>query len=236
MNGGEIPASSDPLYQDRPENIAALKTHIAYVGVSQEARMDGVIGYISNISGSAGIGKLQQIRDDYLSAAATIPLLNSSDDINSLRNDMCAQTRLFAEETQIQLVVFNGTPEAMRSTAAASVNAFELSFTSMTNPLWLSRDSARIVVFNRESEERNFTLNSLSQKGIDITRAREISEQIDAKRSEVEAALRDNHHGAILNVNTGIKSLNQQFRNTVGDYRASLDVQMKTAAILSMNG
>ncbi|MFA4860351.1 hypothetical protein [Methanoregula sp.] len=235
VNGGEIPSSSDPLYRDRPENIAALKTHIAYVGESQEARMDGVIEYVSNISGSAGIGRLQQIRNDYLAAAATIPVMQTSDQINALRDDMCAQTKLFAGETMAQLVLFNGTPEGMRVTTGASMNAFEISFNSMTDPLWLSRDSARIVVFNRESEERNFTLRSLSEKGIDITQAQQISDQIDAKRSEVEAALRNNQDGAILKVNTGIKSLNQQFRNTVSDYRTSLEIQMKGAAILAMN-
>ena len=235
VNGGEIPSSSDPLYRDRPENIAALKTHIAYVGESQEARMDGVIAYVSNISGSAGIGRLQQIRDDYLAAAATIPVMQTSDQINALRDDMCSQTKLFAEETMTQIVLFNGTSEGMRETTGASMNAFEISFNSMTNPLWLSRDSARIVAFNRESEERNFTLRSLSEKGIDITLARQISDQIDAKRSDVEAALRNNQDGAILKVNTGIKSLNQQFRNTVSDYRTNLEIQMKGAAILAMN-
>lgn len=231
----EIPASKDPLDRDRPENIAALKSHIAYVGESQEARMNGVISYIDTISGSAGIGKLRQIQDDYLAAAATIPVMQTADQINSLRDDMCVQTRLFAEETNAQMVMFNGNPDGMRKTADASMNAFDVSFDRMTDPLWLSRESARVVVFNRESQERNFTLRSLNDKGVDITQARQISDQIDAKRSELEAALRNNNDGAITKVNTGIKSLNQQFRNTISNYRTNLEIQMKSAAIMAMS-
>jgi hypothetical protein len=232
----EIPASKDPLARDSPENIAALKTHIAYVGTSQEARMDGVIDYISNISGTAGVEKLQNIRDDYLVAAASIPVMQTADQINSLRDDMCAQTRLFAEEAKVQMVIFNGSPEGMRETADASIMAFDISLTSMTDPLWLSRDSARVKVFNRESQERNATIKSLSEKGIDITQARQISDQIDAKRSELESALRNKQGEAMTKFNTGIKTLNQQFRNTVGTYQTNLEIQMKSAAIQAMAG
>ncbi|WP_321505263.1 hypothetical protein [uncultured Methanoregula sp.] len=231
----EIPKSIDPLDRDRPENIAALKTHIAYVGESQEARMNGVIAYINNISGSEGIDKLQQIRDDYLSAAASIPLMQTSDNINALRDDMCVQTKLFAEETKVQILFFNGTPEGMRETADASMNVFDISFNSVTDPLWLSRENARVKVFARESEERNFTLRSLSEKGIDITRARQISDQIDTKRSDLEAALRNKQDEAMFQANTGIKNLKQQFRNTIGDYRANLEIQMSSAAIMARN-
>nr|WP_319376898.1 hypothetical protein [uncultured Methanoregula sp.] len=232
----EIPASKDPLARDSPENIAALKTHIAYVGTSQEARMDGVIAYINNISGSSGAEKLQQIRDDYLEAAASIPVMQTADQINALRDDMCTQTRLFADEARVQVVIFNGTPEDMRKTADASINAFDLSFNGMTDPLWLSRESARVTIFNRESEERNFTIRSLNDKGIDITQARQIADQIDAKRSDLEAALRTRQGEAMTKANTGIKTLNQEFRNTVGTYRANLEIQMKSAAIQAMAG
>lgn len=233
----EIPTSKDPLARDSPENIAALKTHIAYVGTSQEARMDGVIAYINNISGSSGgVEKLQQIRDDYLEAAASIPVMQTADQINALRDDMCTQTRLFADEARVQVVIFNGTPEGMKQTADASIRAFDLSFNGMTDPLWLSRESARVTIFNRESEERNFTIRSLSDKGIDVTQARQIADQIDAKRSDLEAALRTRQGEAMTKANTGIKTLNQEFRNTVGTYRANLEIQMKSAAIQAMVG
>jgi hypothetical protein len=230
----DIPASKDPLDRDRPENIAALKTHIAYVGSSQEARMDGVIAYINNISGNAGIENLQQIRDDYLSAAASIPVMQTADQINGLRDDMCTRTRQFSDETKAQMILFNGTPEGIKQAADASVNAFDLSLNGMTNPLWLSRESARVTIFGRESQERNFTLRSLSDKGMDISQAQEISDQIDAKRSDIEAALRNQQGEAMTQANTAIKGLNQQYRNTISGYRTTLAIQMNSAAIMAM--
>ena len=40
--------------QDKAEIISPLKMHIAYIGKTQQARMDGVITYIDSISGGTG--------------------------------------------------------------------------------------------------------------------------------------------------------------------------------------
>ncbi|WP_321506411.1 hypothetical protein [uncultured Methanoregula sp.] len=227
----EIPASKDPLDRDRPENIAALKNHIAYVGESQEARMDGVISYISNISRNEGVEKLQQIRNDYLAAASTIPVMQTADEINAARDDMCVQSQLFAEETRNQIVMFKGTPEGMQESVTISLNTFEASLNGMTDSLWLSRQSARIIIFNRESQERTSLLRSLTENGTDTTQAQRLSDQIDSKRPELETALRNNKGMAVRNVNTAVKSLNQQFRNTIADYRTNLKIKASIALI-----
>ena len=216
----EVPASSDPIARDSPENIAALKNHIAYIGGSQEARMDGVIAYIETISGSAGIGNLRQIESDYMAAASTIPAMKTADQINSLRDEMCVQSGHFAEESKARLLLFNGSSDEMQKHIAISINAFDLSLAGMTDPLWLSETTARVTVFGRESSERNFTLRHFQENGIDISEARLISERIDAIRPALERALQDNKPESVLEINTKIKSLNQQYRNTVAGYRA----------------
>ena len=217
----EVPASSDPLARDSPENIAALKNHIAYIGGSQEARMDGVIAYIETAGGSTGIGNLRQIESDYMAAASTIPAMKTADQINSLRDEMCILSGHFAEETQARLLLFNGSSDEMQKHIAISINAFDLSLAGMTDPLWLSQTTARVTVFGRESAERNFTLRNFRENGIDINEAQMISERIDAIRPLLEGALRENKPETVLEINTKIKSLNQQYRNTLAGYRAS---------------
>jgi hypothetical protein len=49
--------SQSYVIQDSAELISLLKMHIAYVGKTQQARMDGVIMYIDRISGGTGGGR-----------------------------------------------------------------------------------------------------------------------------------------------------------------------------------
>ena len=77
-----IPVSTDPLAQDNPELISCLKTHVAYVSQTQDARMEGVISYIDTISNGQGSGNLRDIREDYLTVASSIPLMQTADDID----------------------------------------------------------------------------------------------------------------------------------------------------------
>jgi hypothetical protein len=230
-----IPFSKDPNAVDNPELISTFKFHTAYVGQSQEARMDGVIAYIDNISSGAGTSNLQQIRDDYLVIASSIPLMTTNDEISGARDEMRKQTQLFAYETQAQLVMFNGSTDDMRSDISTSVQAADASITNLRDSLWLARDSARLTLFNTESEQRARLLLSLDRQGIDTSLARNISDQIDAQRAGLTEALSNNSAPALLTVNTGIRTLNKQFRSTVMNSQAAMAIELKREAMMAMN-
>jgi hypothetical protein len=229
-----IPVDTTPLAENNPELIAALKLHAACLGQSQEARMDGVIAYIDNISQGTGSANLEQIRDDYLVIAATIPLMTTNDEITKARDDMRKQTELFSDETNAQFVLFNGSTDDMRASINASMDAADASFKDFNNSLWLAKDSASLTLFNAESQQRALLLLNLDRQGIDTNLARNISDQIDAQRSNIQGALSDNSADALLTVNTGIKTLNRQFRKTVGDSQAAMAIELKRQALMAM--
>lgn len=229
-----VPASKGPLAQDNPELIGPLKNHVAYVGQVQDARMNGVISYIDTISDGKGSGSLRGIQEDYLAVASSIPVMQTADDIADARSELQRQSRLFAEETKLQIVAFNGSTDAMREKAAASMQPVEDSITSMQDSLWLAKDTARLTVFNQESLQRAAVLRSMSKQGIDISRAEKISQQIDARRGDLQKALNDKSVGALKAANQGLKILNREFRTTVEGYQAEYQIEMKRAAILAM--
>src|SRR5512136_744928 len=74
------------IIQDNAELLSSLKTHVAYVGRLQQARMDGVIQYVDGISEGTGTATLRQIREDYLVAAFSIPVMRTVDEINAARD------------------------------------------------------------------------------------------------------------------------------------------------------
>jgi len=227
-----VPKSTDPLARDSPDLISALKFHVAYVGQTQEARMDGVISYIDTISNGNGITGLELIRTDYLVTASSVPVMQTSDQISEARDELGRQSQLFAEETKAEILMFNGSFQDMRQKASKSIEAFDGSITNLRDSLWLAKDTARLTVFNKESQQRKALLSSLDKQGVDVSQAKKISDQIDAKRPDLQDAIM--HGSGLTEVNSGLKAMNREFRTLVQEYQANLQIEMKRAAILAI--
>jgi hypothetical protein len=229
-----VPPSTGPLDKDSPEVISVLKTHTAYVGVMQQARMNGVIAYVDRISDGAGTTNLRWIQDDYLAAASSVSLLYTSDEITAAREEMRAQSIRFLDETNTQMAAFNGNDADLKaSTKATEVDA-ETTFVRLPGSVWLIKGSARLAAFNTSAEKRTAIILTLARMGADITEARNLSDQIDAKRTELQEVVVRNKNGAVLSLNSGIAKLNSQFRTTVDESLENHEIQLKSAAMLAM--
>jgi hypothetical protein len=217
------------VIQDSAELISPLKMHIAYVGKTQQARMDGVITYIDRISGGTGTAGLRQIEEDYLTAAFPVPIMRTVDEITEAREEMRHQSILFADETNMQLALFNGSAADMQSSVTAALQPVEDSSNSLQYSSWLASQSTRSTVFNQSAGRRTAILEDLSLHGVDVTYPKNLSAQIDAQQAELENALLQNRNGALLSINSELKHLKQKFYATVEEYRMNLQVQMKAA-------
>jgi hypothetical protein len=187
-----LSGSQNTIIQDNAELLSSLKTHVAYIGKLQQARMDGVIQYIDQISGGTGSASLQQIQEDYLIAAFSIPVMRTVDEINAARDEMRQQSILFVDETNVQMSIFNGTTVEMRANANSNMQTIEGTFNSVMYSSWLASETTRLTVFNQSSERRTVILDKLNAQGIDTSQAKNLSEQIDAQQSEMENALLQN--------------------------------------------
>ena len=168
-------------------------------------------------------------------AAFSIPIMRTVGEINTAREEMRQQSILFADETNSQIMMFNGTTDEMRTNANSNMQIVEDTFNSIMYSSWLSSETTRLTVFNQSAERRTAILDTLSDQGLDISQARNLSDQIDVQHSELENALLQNRDGALLSITSGLKQLNQQFRNTIDGYQTSALIQMKTADMMSMN-
>lgn len=230
-----IPRSTAPDHADRPETIAMQKTHIAYVAQDQNIRMNGIIRYIDIISNGAGTVSLQQIRDDYLVIASSIPLMQTSAEIEKARDSLGARAREFSDETQAQMVFFNGSTTRMQACISSMANASAVTYGNTTDGnIWLRNESSRLVLFNRESSDRKRIIADLGKQGANTTVIRNISLQIDARRPDIQGALMNKSSEALQSTNAAIKTLNREFRQNVADTRAALAISVKRDAIMAM--
>jgi hypothetical protein len=221
--------SQSSVIQDKVELISPLKMHIAYVGKTQQARMDGVITYIDRISGGTGTAGLRQMEEDYLTAAFPVPVMRTVEEITEAREEMRRQSILFADETNVQLAVFNGSTADMRSSAEAALHPVEESYNCLKYSSWLTSQTTRFMVFNQSSDRRTAILDDLSLHGMDVSYPKSLSTQIDAQHAELENALLQNHDEASISINSGLRLLKQQFRITVVGYQMNLQAQLKAA-------
>lgn len=229
-----LPKSNDPLSRDDPSMIASLKTHIAYNGQVQDARMQGIISYIDTISSGEGSGDLRNMREDYLIVASSIPLMHTADDIQEAQLELQRQSRQFSETTKAMIAFYNGNTTIMRNEAAAAEAGMEKTIRDQNETLWLAHESASLSVFNRESRERTAIIRNLGKQGVDVSLAKNISKQIDAHRPELRKILTNQSLPALEVLNSDIKSQNRNFRKILDEYRQSLTIEMKRAAILAM--
>jgi hypothetical protein len=235
VDSATIPRSTDPRYEDRPEAIASLKTHIAYVGGDQNDRMEGIIRYIDTISNGTGTIILRQIQDDYLVTASSIPLMQTSAEISQAREDLQVQSRLFSEENKARMLEYKGSSPAMKASIRAIGNATDAGRpNSTTGSLWLRNESARLTLFNRESDDRKHILSDLGKQGINTTFAKNISDQIDAQRSNLRGSLTNKSSAALKSTNAIIRTLNREFRENIADTRAAMAIQMKRDAVMAI--
>jgi hypothetical protein len=73
-------------------------------------------------------------------------------------------------------------------------------------------------------------LANLTAKGIDITQAQAVLDQITAERSPLKAAFDSHDQAAVKNIDSQLTALYEQFRTTVQGYRQSAVTKIRENA------
>ena len=228
----DIPPSTGPLDKDNPELISVLKTHTAYVGVMQQARMNGVIAYIDRISDGAGTTNLRWIQDDYLAAASSISLLYTSDEITAAREEMRAQSIRFSDETKTQMAAFNGNDADLRVSTNATEADAETTFVRMPDSIMAEKRQRTTGSLQHQRRETCGSPSTLLRGRVWIS-LKPVNFPTRSMPSEPSCRIVvvKNKNGAVLSLNSGIAKLNSQFRTTVDESLKNREIQLKAAAI-----
>lgn len=230
-----IPRSTTPDHADRPEMLDLQKTHIAYVANDQNTRMTGTIRYIEIISNGTGTVDLQQIQDDYLVIASSVPLMQTAAEIDRARESLGARAREFSDESKAKMVLYNGNTTRMQACISSMANASASRYANTTGgELWLRNESSRLMLFNQETMDRKRVIAELAKQGANTTEIRNISLQIDAQRPNLQGSLTNKSSVALQSTNAMIKTLNREFRQNVADVRAKLAIAVKRDAMMAM--
>jgi hypothetical protein len=95
---------------------------------------------------------------------------------------------------------------------------------------WQARETTRLAGFDNRTTALQNMLANLTAKGIDITQAQAVLDQITAERSPLKAAFDSHDQAAVKNIDSQLTALYEQFRTTVQGYRQSAVTKIRENA------
>lgn len=198
-------------WTSNPEHITAMKAYVAYVNEEDQARMNGAIGYIGTISGSAGTGDLTGTEQQFSATAASVQTMTTNESIDQALTQMKSEIATFHTETENDLRAYNGSASALHTSVNASVTADQATIQGLYTAWWTARETSRLDEFTHNDAIRNEAIANLTAKGEDVSQAQAIETQIDGLQPSLKSALDARDEKALESINSQLGTLGRQF-------------------------
>jgi hypothetical protein len=230
---GVMPVAAAPVngtsWNTNPEHITAMQAHVAYAGAKGQAQMDGAISYIGTISNGAGTSDLSSIESQFTGTVSSVQSMTTADQIQAAETQMKTDRTSFMTSAKGELKEYNGTGKVLAASINASVMAQAATLQTLENTWWTDRQTARMDEFATNDQRRTGVLSNLTAKGIDVSQAQAVENQIQQEGSALNAALTSRDESAIKAANEDLATLNTQFAEIVKGYRTAAHAHRATA-------
>jgi hypothetical protein len=207
-------------WNENPEHIAAMQAGVAYAGAVGQAQMDGAVSYIGTLSNGAGTSQLSAIESQFSGTESSVQSMTAADQIRAAETQMSADRKGFMTAARGSLREYNGTGTALSESINASVMAQSGTIQSLKDTWWTARETARMDEFARNDQNRNSVLAKLTAKGVDVSQAQAVEDQIRQEGTALKAAFDSQDGNAVRAANQQLATLCSRFRDTVKGYRA----------------
>jgi hypothetical protein len=213
-------SASGNAWNTNSEHIAAMQAFVAYAGAKGDAQMDGAINYIGTISNGAGTAPLSAIESQFTGTVTSVQSMTTGDQIQQAESQLKTDRTDFMSTAKSSLKEYNGTGKALEQSINASVMAQSATLQGLESTWWTDRQTARMDEFNTNDQRREAVLSNLTAKGIDVSQAQAVENQIQQEGNVLNAALTSHDESAIKAANEDLATLNQQFASIIKSYRA----------------
>jgi hypothetical protein len=219
-----MPVAASPVsgnaWNTNPEHITAMQAFVAYAGAKGQAQMDGAISYIGTISNGAGTAPLSAIESQFTGTVTSVQSMTTGEEIQQAELQVRTDRTTFMSTAKSSIREYNGTGRALEQSINSSVMAQSATLQGLENTWWTDRQTARMDEFATNDQRRNDVLSNLTAKGIDVSQAQAVENQIQQEGNVLNAALTSRDESAIKAANEDLATLNQQFTSIVKSYRA----------------
>ena len=217
-------------------HIAAMQATVAYAGALGEAQMNGAITYIGSISNGAGTSELSSLETDFSGLVTSVTGMTSADQIKAAATQMSSDKKEFMSDAKDELKEYNGTGKALHESVNASVEQQAGTLATLKSTAWTDRETARMEEFATNDQNRNNILEKLSAKGIDVSQAQAVENQIEQQGAALQTGFNDQNAQEVKAANQQLSTLTTQFRDIVKGYRQSQHVSPTSTTTSAIQG
>jgi len=217
-------------------HIAAMQATVAYAGALGEAQMNGAITYIGSISNGAGTSELSSLETDFSGLVTSVTGMTSADQIKAAATQMSSDKKEFMSDAKDELKEYNGTGKALHESVNASVEQQAGTLATLKSTAWTDRETARMEEFATNDQNRNNILEKLSAKGIDVSQAQAVENQIEQQGAALQTGFDDQNAQEVKAANQQLSTLTTQFRDIVKGYRQSQHVSPTSTTTSAIQG
>jgi hypothetical protein len=209
--------SSDtfPLIEDQ---FAVRQAHLVYLAVKEEVGMQNTIRYIASRNGSTGILSDLMVRTG--TSALAISSAGSDTVLDSELENLRGITRLFRQETDLQMKTIDGNPDELRAEVQSAVESSSR-LQLLLNRYWQVRENTELADFDQHVSKAQETLGTLMENGHEITPAQEKLEEIVTMRTELATALRTRNNAGIELAHKKIHATSIEYAQIISNLRAT---------------
>lgn len=175
-------------------HFTVRQAHLVYLAVKEEVGMQATIRYIGSRNGQTGTLSSLMVKTDM--SVHAIGSAGSDTILDAELENLRGITRLFREETDLQMKVVNGNAVDLRADVQSAVEgSSELQL--LMDKYWRIRENAALNDFDQRVARAQGTHDILAENGHEIAPAQEKLEEIVSLRTELATALRTRNNAGI---------------------------------------
>ena len=165
-----------------------------------------------------GPASSSSIESQFTGTVSSVQSMTTGDQIRDAETQLKCGPQGLHDNSKRIAQGYNGTGKALAASVNASVMAQSATLQTLENTWWADRQTARMDEFAANDQRRTGVLSNLTTKGIDVSQAQAIENQIQQEGTVLNTALTSRDESAI-------KAANEQARNAqpgVHHYREGL--------------
>lgn len=222
---GVVTASEYPVLDNQVET---RQTHLEWLLTLQEISMEAVVDYIDEISDGNGTSGLEDILAEFRGEVDDIESYTTHVGLNNFLRSLRDLTTAFRDETRSLMSEYEGKVLVLLIRIGEEIAENQEQLDALKDHYWTNMRENSLENFDIRVERAQCVLDTLDERGYDISEAQGKLDEIAALRDDLEAAFGDRDNLEILGVSLQALEMSRELAEIV----RALQVEVPPSRIL----
>ncbi len=207
-----ITASEFPVLD---KQVEIRQAHLLLMIEAQDIRMQAAIEYISEISASQGNSTLEDLIANLQEQKEKIQTLTTHVALNTAILQLIQLTSDFQQELHTKMNAYQGKILILLNQIQIALENNATMLSTLEDSYWTIRQANELWIFDNRVANAQTILNTLTSRGYNTTQAKTKLDEIQDKRSDLQAVYEAQNQNKIHSLNMQILTLSKELRTIV---------------------